>query len=206
MGLVLRVRSGCVPVVPRPPARSPGRVRARLRCLVRCPGRVAPLSRVPRLAAPGRPARAIIARLCRPAQPCPGRAASAGCVFSQGHVQQKRRFGTAGSLRRGIPRRWRNATWGFFGILREDASDAEWCQTVDFAAYRIRFSFGRDPAPSGVTAAAIGFRRDVAFGSDRPAPNLARPGVTSQVCASWGAGGMMRSKCNIAGKTVQRTR
>ena len=69
-----------------------------------------------------------------------------------------------------------------FGILREDASrDAEWCQTVDFAAYRIRFSFGRDPAPSGVTAAAIGFRRDVAFGSDRPAPNLARPGVTSRV-------------------------
>ena len=69
-----------------------------------------------------------------------------------------------------------------FGILREDASrDAEWCQTVDFAAYRIRFSFGRDPAASGVTAAAIGFRRDVAFGSDRPAPNLARPGVTSRV-------------------------
>lgn len=122
MGLVLRVRSGCVPVVPRPPARSPGRVRARLRCLVRCPGRVAPLSRVSRLAAPGRPARAIIARLCRPAQPCPGRAASAGCVFSQGHVQQKRRFGTAGSLRRGIPRRWRNATWGFASASFEEGA------------------------------------------------------------------------------------
>ena len=199
----------CVPVVAPGRRRSPGRVTSRLRCLV-----ALPRSRRPAQPRPS-PGRAWSSRpvpsspacrpvpsspACRPAQPCLARAASAGCVFSQGHVPLKTSFGTASSLRRGIPRRWRNATWGFASAsFREDASrDAEWCQTVDFAAYQIGFRSGAIPLKRRYGGSDRFFAGDVAFGN--PAPNLARPGVTSRVARLGARRHPSALQCNIAGK------